>query len=408
MITCLVVSAIVFAQTTDVYVGGNNNGKATVWKNGTAEHLADGGEIYSVVVVGEDVYAVGKDAEFVAKVWKNGTVLHTLSGYTYMDIFITSMVVSGDDIYVTTHELTETWQSIGRLWKNGVEQSGYEDATELMSVFVDGDDIYVAGKTLSQAVVWKNASKLYTYVSEVAESFVSVIVAEGDVYYMGGDYGGAGKNTIIKKPSIENTGKDITDLSVNVWKNDEILYVLGSEVYGGDLCFSKGVLYAIGQAPGGGVYQAKIWVDGVGTVLSNAWSGAESIFVFNDDVYVAGFYGSYPELNAAVWKNGDEILIATGGYNMANSVFVTGETVGISNVNNVNLEIYPNPVKDILQIENNKLQINKVEIIDLTGKVIYQFNNMKNQINVSDLSQGIYFVKLETDKGIVTKKFVKN
>jgi hypothetical protein len=32
---------------------------------------------------------------------------------------------------------------------------------------------------------------------------------------------------------------------------------------------------------------------------------------------------------------------------------------------------------------------------------------LRNQINVLALSQGIYFVKIETDKGIVTEKFVK-
>ena len=76
--------------------------------------------------------------------------------------------------------------------------------------------------------------------------------------------------------------------------------------------------------------------------------------------------------------------------------------------------IYPNPVKDELTIKNvetafggSQLTINKVEIVDLSGKTIYQSNNFSNQINVSMLSQGIYFVKIETDKGIVTKKLVK-
>jgi hypothetical protein len=53
------------------------------------------------------------------------------------------------------------------------------------------------------------------------------------------------------------------------------------------------------------------------------------------------------------------------------------------------------------------LTINQVEIVDLSGKVIYRFNGLRNQINVSALSHGIYFVKIGTDKGTVTKKFVK-
>jgi len=82
-------------------------------------------------------------------------------------------------------------------------------------------------------------------------------------------------------------------------------------------------------------------------------------------------------------------------------------TVGIAGVENTNVKTYPNPVKNELQIESDDLKINQVKIVDLSGKTIYQFNGLRNQINVSALPKGIYFVKLETDKGIITKKFMK-
>ena len=66
------------AQAVDVYVGGSDNGKATVWKNGTPQYLADNGEIRSVVVNNGNVYAAGNGGGF-AKVWKNGAELYTLS-----------------------------------------------------------------------------------------------------------------------------------------------------------------------------------------------------------------------------------------------------------------------------------------------------------------------------------------
>jgi hypothetical protein len=58
------------------------------------------------------------------------------------------------------------------------------------------------------------------------------------------------------------------------------------------------------------------------------------------------------------------------------------------------------------------LKIENVEIADLSGKIVEAKNlsplqNGNVTINVSALSQGIYFVKIETSKGIVTKKFVK-
>ena len=92
----------------------------------------------------------------------------------------------------------------------------------------------------------------------------------------------------------------------------------------------------------------------------------------------------------------------------SNTVWVKDpSSSAVENVELQNLKLYPNPVKDELVIENGELRIEKVEICDLTGKTIYQFENLKNKINVSALSQGIYIVRLKTDKGTVTEKFIK-
>jgi uncharacterized repeat protein (TIGR02543 family) len=82
-------------------------------------------------------------------------------------------------------------------------------------------------------------------------------------------------------------------------------------------------------------------------------------------------------------------------------------TTGITEMKSVSVKIYPNPVTDEMRIESSDLKINQVEISDLSGRIIYMFANPINQINVSALPQGIYFVRMETNKGIVTEKFVK-
>jgi len=72
------------------------------------------------------------------------------------------------------------------------------------------------------------------------------------------------------------------------------------------------------------------------------------------------------------------------------------------------LTIYPNPVKNELFIMNNEqLTMNNVEIVDLSGKTLMSQSSPLSQINVTNLSAGVYFIKITTDKGIVTKKFVK-
>ena len=73
---------------------------------------------------------------------------------------------------------------------------------------------------------------------------------------------------------------------------------------------------------------------------------------------------------------------------------------------NSTLVIYPNPTLTHLNIDTG-LEIREITIIDITGKLIKTIKQNTNDINVADLSNGIYFLKLVTDEGTITKKFVK-
>ncbi|SFB08361.1 delta-60 repeat domain-containing protein/Por secretion system C-terminal sorting domain-containing protein, partial [Flavobacterium swingsii] len=68
--------------------------------------------------------------------------------------------------------------------------------------------------------------------------------------------------------------------------------------------------------------------------------------------------------------------------------------------------IYPNPVKDILTINSlDNDVITAVKIHDLQGKLIQE--TASTTIPLSNLSAGIYMVKVTTEKGEETKKFIK-
>ena len=55
--------------------------------------------------------------------------------------------------------------------------------------------------------------------------------------------------------------------------------------------------------------------------------------------------------------------------------------------------------------------VQTVEVIDVYGKIVRTDvganNDSPTQINVSGLAAGMYFVRVTTDKGAVTKPFVK-
>lgn len=75
-------------------------------------------------------------------------------------------------------------------------------------------------------------------------------------------------------------------------------------------------------------------------------------------------------------------------------------------LNNDNTIIFPNPVSNIVYI-SSKLQFNKLELYDITGKNIYSSTNTEFiDFTVTSISKGIYFIKLITEKNCLYKKII--
>lgn len=70
------------------------------------------------------------------------------------------------------------------------------------------------------------------------------------------------------------------------------------------------------------------------------------------------------------------------------------------------LTLYPNPASAVLHIDN-ALNAN-IRILDPAGKQVMVIeNNMESQLNIADLTNGVYIVLVEKDGKIGTSRFVK-
>ncbi|MEN9489511.1 MAG: hypothetical protein RL494_1776 [Bacteroidota bacterium] len=71
-----------------------------------------------------------------------------------------------------------------------------------------------------------------------------------------------------------------------------------------------------------------------------------------------------------------------------------------------NTSVYPNPFTNVLQIKSDTA-FKKLELYDVLGKQIIS-QVFSNQLDTSNLNQGLYFLKLYTEDGeVVVKKVVK-
>ena len=87
----------------------------------------------------------------------------------------------------------------------------------------------------------------------------------------------------------------------------------------------------------------------------------------------------------------------------------TTEPVGINDYELSNVVVYPNPTKGMVQIQNAEFRIQNVEVYDAYGKMLNVVNVNGNAaaIDMSDYAEGIYFLKVKTDNGTVTKRIIR-
>jgi hypothetical protein len=72
------------------------------------------------------------------------------------------------------------------------------------------------------------------------------------------------------------------------------------------------------------------------------------------------------------------------------------------------VSIYPNPASSIIFIETtNNSMIEKVVVIDLLGKVIFEGKPENNQINIERFATGTYILQVFSGEERFTRKFIK-
>jgi hypothetical protein len=70
------------------------------------------------------------------------------------------------------------------------------------------------------------------------------------------------------------------------------------------------------------------------------------------------------------------------------------------------VNIYPNPASDWLYIDADAV-VEAVAVRNMSGVTVIEDNNASHALNTSHLNPGIYVLQLSTDRGVISRKFVK-
>lgn len=88
------------------------------------------------------------------------------------------------------------------------------------------------------------------------------------------------------------------------------------------------------------------------------------------------------------------------------STEIVSERLNIDDVNRNDIQIYPNPVKDILTIKGTSL-IQSISMYTLSGQLLLEQRENTNELDLSPLKDGIYILKLKTHLGEINRQIIK-
>jgi hypothetical protein len=133
--------------------------------------------------------------------------------------------------------------------------------------------------------------------------------------------------------------------------------------------------------PGG----KKVWLvkmDFNGDILTNQCYGAE-------DGNQKGFYGIES-------TDGGIVITGNGDENSDLWIFkIGGSTMGIEDLSSALYSVYPNPATDVVHLSE---QMKTVTVYSISGQKLFSVYNAQ-QVNVSSLSSGTYFLQAENESG---------
>ncbi|RAW00979.1 hypothetical protein DQQ10_12120 [Pseudochryseolinea flava] len=263
------------AQTTDMYVDEDRN----------------------VIIVGT---ATDSERMSYPVIWKNSepTLLTDTTLHRYASA--QGMRIHGDDLYVVGFEFGINYPA-ACYWKNGkkVSLSNGETSGVATDIWIDGEDVYVAGSIKNaagnpEAYYWKNG-----VIKKIPGTYASGILVKDNSLYITGDLGVAKywkDGNLVSVTGSKNTGVDIAPKRMKIFGSD--LYMIGIGEY---------------------------WKNGEVVTIGNGAKDVHATYDFavqGDDVYMAGFRHPREIYEPTYWKNGVPVSVTDGKFNGGVSAIV--------------------------------------------------------------------------------------
>lgn len=192
-------------------------------------------------------------------------------------------------------------------------------------------------------------------------------------------------NDSIIEVKDENTAWLINDVSsvTHLWETSDGGSTWNEIIYNGDVSTGWGFTYIEGTT------NSLISNNNTGSSYSEDgglnWVGIETTLQITD-VDALDINNIWASSGSVIYKN--------------------NSTLKVNDELTSSFAIYPNPANDIIHVvTKNQFNINFITLYDITGRLILKTKS--SSVNIQDLKQGVYTLKIESNQGITTKQMIK-
>ncbi len=312
--------------------------------------------------------------------------------------------------------LSGTWTQIGSDIDGEAEGDNSGGAVSLSS---DGSIVAIGADRNDGNGSNSGHVRVYEYIVGVWTQIGSDINGEAEEDFSGGRFSSVSLSSdgnIVAIGASLNDGNGSNSGHVRVYENISSVWTqIGSDINGEAEDDRSGVSISL-SSDGSLVAVGAIRNDGNGSNsghvrvyknISSVWTqiGTDIDGEAEDDSF-----------GQSVALSSDASTLAIGNISDNNSNGIRSGRVSVYDLNGLlssndytlsEFNLYPNPVKNILHLDTNTITIKNALLYSIEGKLISQFTISNNTINLKNLTSGLYFLKLVSDKGSITKKIIK-
>ena len=248
-------------------------------------------------------------------------------------------------------------------------------------------------------------------------------LAPGNMGAANNTFGGGGYYNFFTEGLVFDVYNDLTIDSVTIYPSDTgtigiiIQSILGSPIFNGTYTITSPVNTISGhKVPIGVNIPAGI---GYGMYISAISPGSLSLYRNTTNASYPYDYGNVASITQASNGSTDfyfffynwDISTISCYSEMQEAVVYVDDCLGNENQIFEDFKIFPNPNNGSFEIQMTNLSAKtEIEILDLNGKIIYKntFSNKNQNINIENISRGVYIVKANQNGSIKTKKLIIN